>query len=75
MRRKDRPPTRQRPATAQQLDLFASPRGMHPSPAPAWEKLPKDAREMLTKLMARLLLDHGRGDRRPDSAGGGDRDA
>jgi hypothetical protein len=72
VQRKDRPPTRHRPA-AQQLELFAPPRGRHANPELAWETLPKDTRDELTKLMARLLLDHGRGNRRPDPAGG-DRD-
>jgi hypothetical protein len=67
MRRKDRPSTRHRLA-APQLDLFPPPHGMQSCPDLAWEKLPEDTRERLTKLMARLLLEHGRGDR--DSAGG-----
>jgi hypothetical protein len=67
MRRKDRPPPRHRPA-APQLDLFPPPHGMDSCPELTWEKLPEDTRERLTKLMARLRLEHGRGDR--DAAGG-----
>jgi hypothetical protein len=56
--------------TAEQFDLFDPPGATQPTPAVEWRQLPEEARETVTRLMARLLVDHGRGDRRPGSAGG-----
>jgi hypothetical protein len=52
-----------------QLDLFGPPCADGP-PAPAWSALPETIRRRATSLMVRLLLEHGRDDRRPGSAGG-----
>jgi hypothetical protein len=57
-------------ATAEQFDLFDPPRAKQPTPGLEWRQLPEEARETVTRLMARLLVVHGRGDRRPGSAGG-----
>jgi hypothetical protein len=67
MRRNRRPPSH-RPA-AEQFDLFGPPRAMR-SPGLMWEQLPEEARETVTRLMARLLVAHARGDRGPGKAGG-----
>src|SRR5437773_6904076 len=61
-----RPPSHQ--AAAKQLDLFSLPGAKHPTPELEWRQLPEETRETVTRLMARLLVDHGRGDHRPSSA-------
>jgi hypothetical protein len=44
-----------------QLDLFGVPAPMSGNwPAPTWQGLPEETRRVLTGLMSRLLLDHGR---------------
>ena len=50
---------------AQQLDLFA-PLGAArcDRPTPEWRMLPEETRQAVTGLMARLILEHGRIDRR-----------
>jgi hypothetical protein len=53
---------------ARQFDLFGPPCSSSP-PAPGWSTLPEAIRRRVTSLMARLLLEHGRDDRRPGSAG------
>jgi hypothetical protein len=40
---------------SQQIDLFD---GVTPTQTPAWQDLPKETRDMLTGLMARLILEH-----------------
>lgn len=54
----------------QQLDLFAPPNAMRSPPGLTWEQLPEETRETVARLMARLLVDHVRGDRRPRPLGG-----
>jgi hypothetical protein len=44
------------------------------APGLEWQQLTEEARETMTRLMARLLVDHGRGDRRPPGAAGGRHD-
>ena len=39
----------------QQIDLFE---GVTPPQTPIWQELPEEARDMLTGLMARLILEH-----------------
>ena len=51
----------------EQIDLFLPPQPIG-AKAPAWRQLPEETRDTATKLMARLLLDHARSDRKP--AGG-----
>jgi hypothetical protein len=63
-----RPPSHR--AAAEQFDLFGLPDAKHPTPELEWQQLPEETRETVTRLMARLLVDHGRRDRRPNSAGG-----
>ena len=41
-----------------QFDLFVSPDGAKIKRAPPWQALPAEARQVLTQLMARLILDH-----------------
>jgi len=41
----------------------------HPTPELEWRQLPEETRGTVTRLMARLLVDHGRSDRRPSLAG------
>lgn len=41
----------------QQIDLFA---GGTSTQTPAWRDLPEEVRDMLTALMARLILEHAR---------------
>src|SRR5215471_12604691 len=68
VRHKYRRPSRHQ-AVVKQLDLFALPGSKHPTPEFAWQQLPEKTRETLTGLMARLLIDHQRHDRRPSSTG------
>ena len=49
-------------AVIEQTDLFRPPQPIV-AIAPAWRQLPEKTRQTATKLMARLLLDHTRGDR------------
>ena len=44
-----------------QFDLFATPHAAMEQ-MPQWQALPAETRRTLTKLMARLLLDHADGD-------------
>ena len=65
MRRRDRRPANL-PGQVHQLDLFVRPVAVNcEQPAPAWRQLPEETRRAATGLMARLLLEHGRADRRP----------
>ena len=41
-----------------QFDLFVSPDGGKIARTRLWQALPAEARQMLTQLMARLILDH-----------------
>ena len=63
MRRRDRRPANfQR--QVQQLDLFVPPNATNwDRSAPAWRQSPEETRRMVTGLIARLLLEDGRGDR------------
>ena len=49
-----------------QLDLFGlpDPAGLD-QPVPSWRVLPEETRRAVTEMLVRLLLDHGRVDRRP----------
>jgi hypothetical protein len=50
---------------AQQLDLFGLPRAAGCGrPTPEWRMLPEATRRAVTGLMTRLILEHGRIDRR-----------
>ena len=52
------------PGQAQQGDLFGPARAA--DDPPLWRMLPEETRRAVTSLMARLILEHGRGgDRRP----------
>ncbi len=67
----------QRPATdhrrVHQLDLFGLPdqAGLD-QPMPLWRVLTEETRRLVTELMVRLLLDHGRADHRPVRTKAGD---
>jgi hypothetical protein len=52
--------------TTDQLDLFAHRYVAKAAGMPPWQALPAEARLALTRLMARLFLDHVAGDRTPD---------
>jgi hypothetical protein len=67
LRHKHHRPPRHR-AAVEQFDLFGL-GAKHPTPELEWQQLPEETRETVTRLMARLLVDHGRGDRQPSSAG------
>src|ERR1700736_1466322 len=62
-----RPPAQR--AAALQFDLFGLLGAKHPTPELEWRQLPEETRGTVTKLMARLLVDHRRSDRRPSLAG------
>ena len=51
-----------RQPTTHQFDLFSKPQ-VKPPPMPRWQALPEGARQALTRLMARLILEHADGDR------------
>ena len=51
-----------------QFDLFAHPADNGQTQVPEWRALPPDTRQTLTGLMARLMLEHAHGDRRPGPA-------
>src|ERR1700737_3794230 len=67
-RPKNTPPPSHR-AAAEQFDLFGLLGAKHPTPELEWQRLPEETRGTVTRLMARLLVDHGRSDRRPSLAG------
>jgi hypothetical protein len=46
------------PGLAQQLDLFGGDRPRAIADTPAWPELPAEARQALTGLMVRLILEH-----------------
>lgn len=46
-----------------QLDLFSTPHDAKTAQVPYWQALPVAARQALTKLMVRLILDQADGDR------------
>ena len=49
-----------------QLDLFGLPASTgFEQPVPSWRVLPEETRRAVTEMLVRLLLDHGRVDRRP----------
>ena len=50
-----------------QFDLFSNPHDAKTAQTPQWHALPAEARQALTKLMARLILDHADGDRAPQT--------
>ena len=68
MRHKHRRPPSHR-AAAEQFDLFGLLGAKHPTPELEWRQLPEETRGTVTRLMARLLVDHGRGDRRTSLVG------
>jgi hypothetical protein len=49
-----------------QFDLFSNPHALETAQTPQWQALPSEARRALTKLMARLILDHAGGDGAPE---------
>jgi hypothetical protein len=51
-----------RQPTTHQFDLFSEPQVVT-LPIPRWQELPEGTRQALTRLMARLILDHANGDR------------
>lgn len=51
-----------RQSKTSQLDLFSSP---HEAQTPQWQTLPEATRLKLTKLFARLIVDHVDGERAP----------
>ena len=53
--------------TPLQLDLFDPPSDPERIPTPQWQSLPDEARLTLTKLMVRLILDHGAASQRRDA--------
>jgi hypothetical protein len=73
MQHKHRLPLSHR-AAAEQFDLFGPPGTTQPPPGLEWQQLPQEARETVTRLMARLLVDHESGDCRPPGSAGGRRD-
>ena len=58
MRHKHRRPPSHR-AAAEQFDLFGLLGAKHPTPELEWQQLPEETRGTVTRLMARLLVDHG----------------
>lgn len=52
-----------RQPTTHQFDLFSNAQEGRTPPMPRWQALPEGARQALTRLMARLILDHADGDR------------
>ena len=52
---------RARVGQPQQIDLFGDERQSALVAAPAWQELPVETQAALTNLMARLILDHVRG--------------
>ena len=69
MRRQHRPPPG-RQAPAGQFDLFGLPKALRPAPGLTWQQLPEEARETVTRLMARLFSGHESGDSRSRPPGG-----
>ncbi len=41
-----------------QLELFPGTRSTTATPIPPWQSLPDDTRQALTRLMARLMMEH-----------------
>lgn len=41
-----------------QLELFPETRSTAATPIPPWQSLPADTRQVLTRLMARLMTEH-----------------
>jgi hypothetical protein len=41
-----------------QLELFPETRSTAATPIPPWQSLPDDTRQALTRLMARLMVEH-----------------
>lgn len=41
-----------------QLELFSGSRSTTATPIPPWQSLPDDTRQALTRLMARLMVEH-----------------
>jgi hypothetical protein len=57
---------------ALQFDLFGPRDATRPAATPNWQQLPEVTRTTVTRLMARLLVEHASGDPRPRSIGGRD---
>lgn len=51
-----------RQPTTDQFDLFSKPKDGDTMPIPNWQALPEGTRQALTRLMARLILDHVNGE-------------
>lgn len=45
-----------------QFDLFSHPHDARTAQTPQWQSLPVETRQVLTKMMVRLILDHVSGD-------------
>ena len=73
MQHKHRLPLSHR-AAAEQFDLFGLLGAKPPTPELEWQQLPEETRGTVTRLMARLLVDHESGDCRPPGSAGGRRD-
>jgi hypothetical protein len=56
------------PSRPTQFDLFAPSADPGLERMPEWRMLPPETRQALTDLIARLTLDHARGDHRPGPA-------
>ncbi|MDP2621435.1 MAG: hypothetical protein Q8P46_14900 [Hyphomicrobiales bacterium] len=54
------------PPKTYQFDLFSNPHDAEAAQTPQWQALPVETRQVLTKLMVRLILDHADGDRTPE---------
>lgn len=52
-----------RPPRSHQFDLFSNPHRAGVGQTPQWQSLPAQTRLTLTKLIARLILDHVDGER------------
>jgi hypothetical protein len=55
-----------RQPTTCQFDLFSDPDDVETAQLPQWQALPVEARQALTRLMVRLILDHVDGGRAPE---------
>jgi len=51
-----------RKSTTDQFELLFKPQGGAMLPIPDWQALPEGTRQILTRLMARLILDHVNGE-------------
>lgn len=49
-----------------QFDLFSGPHDPKTAQMPQWRALPIEARQALTRLLTRLVIDHAAGGRAPE---------